>query len=563
MSNTVFRAARSGVIAIGRDFSCCIVTRDHELLVSAESLPIHVLSGPDEMARAMKRFHPELRAGDAFLHNSPYHGGSHAADHTILAPVVDETGAHRFTVIAKAHQADCGNSQPTTYMGGARDVYEEGALIFPAVCVQRDYREIEDVIRMCEMRIRVPEQWWGDYLAMVGAARIGEREILALGREFGWDALEAFVADYFDYSEDRMAAAIRKLPAGSVRRVSVHDPFPGTPPDGVAVAAKVDVDPGEGRIAVDLTDNVDCLPCGLNLSEACARTAALVGVFNSLDHTTPRNAGSFRRVAIALRENCVVGVPRHPASCSVATSNLSDRVTNAVQTAMAALADGVGLAEGGAVIPASMAVVSGVRAQSGRAFVNQILLGFSGGPAAPQADAWQTLMHVGAAGMCLMDSIELDELRQPLVVFERRFVPDTEGSGRTRGASSLFVEYGPVAGDIEIAYASDGSLNPAKGVRGGGNGAPASQCRITAAGEAHPLPPCGQFRIARGERVRATSAGGGGYGSPFARPVAAVAEDVAEGWITRGRARPVYGVAFDADGGVDIAATETLRRSLE
>ena len=32
------------------------------------------------------------------------------------------------------------------------------------------------------MRIRVPEQWRGDYLAMLGAARIGEREIVAHGR---------------------------------------------------------------------------------------------------------------------------------------------------------------------------------------------------------------------------------------------------------------------------------------------------------------------------------------------------------------------------------------------
>jgi N-methylhydantoinase B len=562
MANTLFRSARSGVIAIGRDFSCCIVTRDHELLVSAESLPIHVLSGPDEMSRTMQRFHADLRPGDAFLHNSPYHGGSHAADHTILAPVVDETGAHRFTVVAKAHQADCGNSQPTTYMGGARDVYEEGALIFPAVRVQRDYRDVADIIRMCEMRIRVPEQWWGDYLAMLGAVRIGEREILALGREFDWDALDAFVTDYFDYSEDCMAAAIRKLPAGSVRRTSVHDPFPGTPPEGVAVVVKVDVRASEGRIGIDLTENLDCLPCGLNLSEACARTAALVGVFNSLDHTTPRNAGSFRRVEIALRENCIVGIPRHPASCSVATSNLSDRVANAVQAAVAELADGVGLAEAGAVIPASMAVVSGVLARSGRTFVNQILLGFSGGPAAPQADAWQTLMHVGAAGMCLMDSVELDELRQPLTVFARRFTPDTEGAGRTRGASGLYVEYGPVAGDIEIAYASDGALNPAKGVRGGGDGAPASQSRLDAEGAAHPLAPSGQFRIAHGERVRATSAGGGGYGPPAERSLAAVAEDVAEGWITRERAERIYGVRLDAKGQVDPEATEKLRQEM-
>ena len=173
MANTLFRTGRSGVLNTARDFSCCIVTADCNLLATAESLPIHVLSGPDLMAASMKEFHPDLERGDAFLHNSPYHGCSHPADHTILVPVIDDEGAHRFTVVAKAHQADCGNSIATTYHGSARDVYEEGALIFPAVQVQRGYETIEDIVRMCRMRIRVPDQWWGDFLAMLGAARVG------------------------------------------------------------------------------------------------------------------------------------------------------------------------------------------------------------------------------------------------------------------------------------------------------------------------------------------------------------------------------------------------------
>ncbi|MFP3345377.1 hydantoinase B/oxoprolinase family protein, partial [Halomonas sp. SIMBA_159] len=82
--------------------------------------------------------------------------------------VMDDEGRHRFTVMAKAHQADCGNALPTTYMGEAEDVYAEGALIFPAVQVQRDYQDIGDIIRLCEMRIRVPDQWRGDFLAMMG-----------------------------------------------------------------------------------------------------------------------------------------------------------------------------------------------------------------------------------------------------------------------------------------------------------------------------------------------------------------------------------------------------------
>ena len=135
MANTLLRTARSGVINTARDFSCAIVTAECELLTAVESYPIHVLGGADLMTRAMLDIHPDIKPGDAFLHNSPYHGNTHAADHTILVPVFDGGGIHRFTVLAKAHQADCGNSLLTTYMGTARDVYQEGALIFPAVRV--------------------------------------------------------------------------------------------------------------------------------------------------------------------------------------------------------------------------------------------------------------------------------------------------------------------------------------------------------------------------------------------------------------------------------------------
>jgi N-methylhydantoinase B len=558
MANTLLRTGRSGVLNIARDFSCCIVTAGDQLLATAESLPIHVLVGPDLMAAAMKQFHPNLKRGDAFLHNSPYHGCSHPADHTLLVPVIDDAGVHHFTVVAKAHQADCGNSQPTTYLGSAKDVYNEGALIFPAVQVQRDYENIEDVVRMCRMRIRVPDQWWGDYLAMIGAARIGERELLALGAEIGWDALHAHEAEFFDYSEQRMIAAIKRLKPGRGTHSSTHDHFPGTPEEGVTIRADVTVDTEAAMIDVDLRDNPDCMPCGLNLSEACARTAAMVGVFNSVDHAVPKNAGAFRRLRVHLRENCIVGIPRHPTSCSVATTNIADRVANSVQAAFAGMAEGQGLAEAGAIIPPQSGVISG-QLPNGNRFVNQIFLGLSGGPGGPVADSWQTLCHVGNAGLCFLDSVELDELRQPIHVFERRFLPDTEGAGRHTGSSSIFVEFGPVGCDMDIGYVSDGTDHPPQGVRGGQGGAPARQFRVGRNGDADALPGCAQVTILQGERVRSFSCGGGGYGEPSAREPAAVARDVREGWVSAERARTIYRVALDAMGAVDAAATATLR----
>ncbi|MEK9832977.1 MAG: hydantoinase B/oxoprolinase family protein, partial [Rhodospirillaceae bacterium] len=442
MANTLLRTGRSGVLNMARDFSCCIVTADHRLLTATESLPIHVLSGPDIMARWMCEVHPDLKRGDAFLHNSPYHGCSHPADHTILVPVLDHAGAHRFTLLAKAHQADIGNSIPTTYHARARDVYEEGALLFPAVRIQRDYENIEDIVRMCQMRIRVPEQWWGDYLAMIGAARIGERELTALGEDVGWDRLDAFAEQFFDYSEARMAAALAELPAGTAQHTSTHDPIPGTPEEGVRISVSVAVDPDAGRVRVDLRDNPDAMPCGLNLSESCSRTAAMVGVFNAIDHTVPKNAGAFRRIDVDLRENCVVGIPKHPTSCSAATTNVADRVSNSVQAAMAEISEEIGLAECGASSPPAAAVVSGVNPETGKPYINQVFLGRTNGAASSHADAWWTIGHVGNAGMCFLDSVELDELRLPIYVHARGFVADTEGAGRNCGAPQGFAVYG-------------------------------------------------------------------------------------------------------------------------
>lgn len=542
MQNTLARTGRSGVLNTARDFSCCILTADCELLATAESLPIHVMSGPDLMAARIKELHPDLRRGDAFLHNSPYHGNSHAADHCLLAPVVDDRGVHRFTVLGKAHQADCGNALPTTYHAAARDIYEEGALIFDAVRVQRDYEAIDDVMRMCRLRIRVPEQWWGDYLALLGAVRIGERRLLELGAEVGWETLAEYSWEWFDYSEQRMHSALARLPAGRVVAEGAHDPFPGVP-DGIPVKVTVEIDPDAGAVEIDLRDNPDCQPCGLNLTEATARTAAMIGVFNSIDHTVPPNAGSFRRLRIHLRENCCVGIPRHPASCSVATTNLADRITNAIQRGIAELAEGAGMAECGPPIPASVAVLSGVDPRTGSPFVNQIFLALSGGAAAPSEDAWLTIGHVGNAGFVLRDSVEIDELHHPIRIVEQRLLIDTEGPGRFRGASSLLAEYGPIDGTtLTVMYASDGTINPARGARGGGDGARSRQLKRLRDGTLEEAPATGAVVLEPGETIVSMSSGGGGYGPPRERDPDRVRRDVAEGWVSAERAREVYGV---------------------
>lgn len=564
MANTLLRTGRSGVLNLAKDFSTSIVTRECELLAGAETLPIHVLSGADLMARAMMDLHPNLRRGDAFLHNSPYHGCSHPADHTILVPVIDKKGMHHFTVWVKAHQADCGNGLPTTYMGHARDVYEEGALIFPAVKVQENYKDIEDVIRMCQMRIRVPVQWRGDYLAMIGAARIGEREVLAMANEYGWETLHDFAVEWFDYSEKVMISAIQKMPSGSATATSIHDPVPGTPEEGIPIKVGVQINSKAARIEVDLRENPDAMPCGLNLSEACARTGAMIAVFNSIEVPVPTNAGSFRRLKVHIREGCVAGGGRHPTSMSVATTNLADRVTNPVQRAFSKIKDGLGLAECGPIFPASLGVISGVDPRNGNEpFVNQIFLLDTGGAAAAKTDAWLTICHAGNSGMCFIDSVELDELHFPFLVDERRLVEDTEGAGRTLGAPSGYCEYGPIGGgNLEVVYVADGAINNAKGTLGGFGGARIRNYHRKVDGELIELPACKDIILKPGEKIISYSAGGGGYGPPIERPAVHLKNDVEEGWISKQRAYEVYGVVLREDGSIDETATSERRRAL-
>jgi len=404
MVNTLLKTARSAVLAVVRDFSCSLVTADNRLLTPGEGVPVHIF-GSSLQSQAMCDLHDDLAPGDAFLHNDPYLGNTHAADHMYLVPVFVD-GEHLFTTCAKAHQADCGNSIPSTYHATARDVYEEGALIFPCVRVQRNHQDVDDIIRMCRRRIRVPEQWYGDYLASIGSARIGERRLIELVQRYGKDTIKQFIDEWFAYSERRMIEAIRKLPKGKLSSTSRYDPLPPVIPDGLPITVEVSIDPDAARIEVDLTHNDDNKEFGLNESVACAMSNAMCGVFNCIEPDIPHNAGSFSRVDVKLREGCITGIPQFPHSCSMATTNIGDRIVNATQTAFADIGEGHGLAEGAMGMGAGAGVISGKDwRRNGSPYINQEWLLANGGPGTPTTDGWLTYGLPVAGGVIYRASV--------------------------------------------------------------------------------------------------------------------------------------------------------------
>jgi len=168
-------------------------------------------------------------------------------------------------------------------------------------------------------------------------------------------------------------------------------------------------------------------------------------------------------------------------------------------------------------------------------------------------------LHGGNGGLCFIDSVELDEVAQPVIIRERRLVADTEGAGRTRGAPSLHVEFEPDGCDVDVAYVCDGVVNAPLGVRGGCEGGAARQFIRGNDGADRPLPSATVARLRAGEVLVCLTTGGGGYGDPFERPADKVLHDVREGWITPARAEAIYGVALAANGEVDTPKTLRLR----
>ena len=559
MTNTLLRSARSAVINSARDFSCAILTADDELLAAAEGIPVHIF-GAQLQAAALRASHPELREGDAYLDNNPYVGNSHAADHTVLVPVFVD-GEHMFTAVAKAHQADIGNSIPTTYHAAAKDVYEEGALIFPTVKVQSEYENVDDIIRMCQARIRVPSQWYGDFLAAIGSARIAERRLKELVAKYGVDTVKQFIRDWMDYSEKVMAQAIESLPAATLHNTGKHDAFLPYLPDGLEIGVKIEIKPDEVMIHVDLTENAPNVDCGLNMTEATTRAAVFGGIFNAIPASIPKNSGAFRRVTIDMNEGSAVGKPRFPHSCSLATTNVTDRLINCVGAAFAQLGEPYGVAEGAVGVGAGYAVLSGLDRRTGEPFVNQLVVTANGGPGSAYADGWVTYGVPCVSGLMYRDSVEIDEVKMPIRYKHLRLVADTGGAGKYRGGPSFELAYTPKTDPITVIYPCDGQVNPSKGVAGGSEGRRAEAWLEKADGTRTQLPNSITLTLNPGEVIHGFDASGGGYGTPFDRDPALVLEDVTEKWESREHAIETYGVEFvDTVGGLAVDEAATARR---
>src|SRR6516165_9189900 len=81
----VVKNAYSPLLKVAGDYSCGIFDSAGNMVAQGPDLPIHLGSMPDAV-RAVITTHPEVEPGDVFIHNDPYHGGSHLPDVNVVAP---------------------------------------------------------------------------------------------------------------------------------------------------------------------------------------------------------------------------------------------------------------------------------------------------------------------------------------------------------------------------------------------------------------------------------------------------------------------------------------------
>jgi N-methylhydantoinase B len=565
MSLVVMRASRSAVIKNARDFSCAILTYDHQLVSVEDALPIHVMS-MDMATRPLTELFDDIKQGDIFVNNCPYTGGTHHADLIMAMPVFHQ-GTPMFWVVALSHHADTGAPAPSTYLPFAKNIFEEG-MHFPCVRIAENYKEKKDILRIGSMRNRVPELWLGDVAAQIGACRTAERRIIDLVDRYSRDTVLGFVEDWFDYGRRRAKAAIAKLPAGTYDYETCHDPVPGVADEGIPVRVKVTVDPAAGEITVDVRHNIDNVPGGLNLSANTCTGSCRIGMFNNLDEDIPHNEGSKSQIKVLLREGCVIGAPKYPVGTSVATTNVNDRLMIAGNAVFAQMGEPYGQAESAAHLPAGTGVVSGADPfKRGKVYVNQVFVGYGGGGANHGHDGWLTYCGPANAGLIQLDSVEVDESMYPFVIERRGITRDSQGYGEFEGAPGMGGVFYPLDHDMTIIYAADGTSNPPLGVLGGTAAKPCHSILVESTGERTVLPAFAEEVIRAGTKIEFTACGGGGYGNPLKRDPARVAASFNAGWISADTAREVYRVALvetDEPGvhAVDASATAALRASL-
>ena len=543
---TVIRTAFSLIISEAQDFACELLDAKGEPLVhSPRAMPVFNLCLPRAVKALLAKFPPEtLLPGDVLVTNDPWLCAGHLFDIAVLTPVFRD-GRLVGLVGTVGHVSDIGGTKDSLK---AREIFEEGIQIPPMKLFRAGVAN-EDLFTLLAENVRNPLQVLGDVHSFVAANAVGAERLTAFMSEYGIHDLEALAAVLQGRSEKAMREAIDAMPDGVYTSEVWNNPL-GTP---MRYPVKLTV--RGDTIEVDFEGAPPQLPQGgLNCTLNYSASHATYPLKCMLTPNVRGNAGCYRAFTVKAPEGSVLNCDK-PMAVNLRTRTGWYIAPN-IFIALAKAAPGRVQAATG--LPVAITIYG--RDAAGQIYSDHLFMG-GGQGGSESGDGVSALLWPTSAANT---SIELLEQRVPVLVTEKAYVPDSGGPGRHRGGLGQRVSVRKLDADGLPTLCSvypEGVGIEVPGLFGGKPGRSARGVVRDAAGAI--IQDCGTGQLVSTttdqEIVEVCLSGGSGFGSPFERPLAAIARDLAEGYVTPEGAMRDYGAVIGSDGKLDMAQSARRR----
>jgi len=524
-----YRSGYSTIIRESRDFSCVILDRNGGLLV-APPMFFHAPVYRHLVGRIRELYGEDgIADGDIFVCNHPYEGGlPHVSDMAFVAPIFSRGALVGFAG-SIAHKADVGGTMPGSTSATATELFHEG-LLLPPVKMESAGVFNADLERLILANSRQPELMRGDMRAQMAATRMGAARMCELAERFGAaTVIDAFAAILSGAARE-LRAAIAALPDGESYGDNFMDGDGVERDRPVKFACTVRVKKGEITFDFTKADRQAKGPVNLRptMVEACV-FYCLIGV---LDPKLAYNDGMRRVVRFVFAPNTVTNAgPPAPVS-SYQSANL--RLVDAILEALAAFRPQRAIANSGSSGALTIAWRAG---RPGQPSMQYEITGSAYGGGHGNDGASGTTTHLSNLHIT---PIEILESEFPCRITQFAMVPDSPGAGEFRGGVGYRRSY-LLLEDAVVVRRADRGRFPPRGVAGGREGGRNRFVLNPGTEREQEVATQGRYELAKGDAFDLQSAGGGGYGDPKKRDRAALARDIAEGYVSRAAAERDYG----------------------
>ncbi len=324
------------------DFSCALFDADGNLIANAPHMPVHLGSMSESIKTVMRENAGRMTAGDAYVVNDPYHGGTHLPDVTVITPVFDRAGrAILFYVGSRGHHADIGGITPGSMPPFSKTLDEEGVLFTNFQLVQGQGVDRAATLREAECLAllqsgphpaRNPQQNLADLKAQIAANEKGREELLRMVEQFGLEVVQAYMRHVQDNAEEAVRRVITRLKDGA---------YDLELDNGAHIRVRITVDRAARGAVIDFTGTSAQLPNNFNAPSAIC-VAAVLYVFRTLvDDEIPLNAGCLKPLTIVIPAGSMLN-PTPPSAVVAGNVETSSCITNALYGALGVLAAGQG-----------------------------------------------------------------------------------------------------------------------------------------------------------------------------------------------------------------------------